>query len=409
MTDQAQDAPKYRPLADSVLRLIWEQREISRAEIARRAGLSRSTVSDIVSSLLPTGLVVEAGSGPSSGGRRPIVLQFQDQVLHILGVEMGAAHVAVVLTDLRCRVLHWEHRDHDVRSDPVGTRTIIAELCALVLSRVPQGPERLLGIGVGVPSPVDPADPRSLSEVVLPDWQGKTGLESLERTYDRPLMIDNDANLGALAERWWGAGHGVDNFAYVKVATGVGSGHVIDGEIYRGATGVAGEIGHMAIDPNGPPCICGLRGCLATFVGANALKDRARALLSEYPESNLQSEGLTISQIERAAMNGDALALQVVREAAQKLGIAVAGLLNLMNPSRVIFGGQLSELGELLLEPLRRTVQSRTLLSSVAASDILTSDLGPRSVAVGAATLILKTALADSRVFPTSAIASEVP
>lgn len=384
-------------LADDVLRLIWRERRISRAEIARRTELARSTVSEIVGTLLPTGLVAEKGMGSSNGGRRPIVLEFQDEARSILGVEIAATHVAVALTDLRGRVLSWEDRAHPVREDPDGTHALVVDLCDRCLTAGRRrGSRRLIGIGVAVPSPVDPRHPDRLSEVVLPRWGGRSGLESVLARYRVPFFVDNDANLGALAEHSWGAGREVDDVAYVKLATGVGSGHVIGGEIYRGATGVAGEIGHLAIDPQGAPCICGLRGCLATLIGTPALEARARELLRDHPESKLAGTPPTVASIEEAALAGDPTALQLVREAAGYLGIALAGMLNLMNPSLVILGGGLARLGELLLEPLRETVQRRTLVSSVAASEIRTSDLGPRAVAIGAATLVLKAALSDS-------------
>ncbi|MCB1182311.1 ROK family transcriptional regulator [bacterium] len=394
------DPDRPRPLADAVLRLIWDQRRVSRAEIARLAGLSRSTVSEVVGEILPTGLVAELGEGKSRGGRRPIVLAFRDDACVILGVEMGAAHVAVALTDLRGAVLAWESCDHPVRKDPAGTRSLIADLCRRLLASPAAGDRPLVGIGIAVPSPVDPAEPDHLSPVVLPAWEGRLGLEDLAEELGVPLFVDNDANLGALAEHWWGRGTDVDNLAYIKVATGIGSGHVIGGEIYRGATGVAGEIGHLAIDPHGKPCICGLRGCLVTLVGGPALRERAGELLREYPTSVLARREFTIHDIEDAALDGDPLALQVIREAAEHLGTAVAGLLNLMNPAAVVLGGDLSRLGELLLAPLRGSVRSRTLVNSVAAAEILVSRLGPQSVAVGAATLVLKEALGDSRLFP---------
>jgi len=247
---------------------------------------------------------------------------------------------------------------------------------------------------------VDPSHPDSLSTIVMPDWNGVLGLNDLARRYDVPLMVDNDANLGALAEHWWGAGRGVDDLAYIKVAMGIGSGHVIGGEIYRGATGVAGEIGHLSIDPQGKPCICGLRGCLVTLIGAPALVARTAELAPSFPESPLAGRTITIIDLEDAAMKGDPLALQVTQEAAAHLGRAVAGLLNIMNPSLVIVGGVLARLGDLLLDPLRETVKSRTLVSSVAAAEIRSGDLGDLGIAVGASTLVLKAALADSRLFP---------
>ena len=403
------DPDRPRPLADAVLRLIWDEQRISRADIAREAGLSRSTVSEIINEILPMGLVAEVGEGPSRGGRRPIVLEFQDEACVILGVEMGGSHVAVALTDLRGKVLAWETREHPVRSDPPGTRQVIAELCRACLE-VPVAKGRpLVGIGIAMPCPVDPSHPDRPSKEVLPAWDERLGLDDLGKEYDVPLLVDNDANLGALAEHWWGLGEDVDNLAYIKVATGIGSGHVIGGEIYRGATGVAGEIGHISIDPHGGPCICGLRGCLVTLVGGRAIEARAAELRPEFPQSELTGNKFTVHQIENAALAGDPLALQVIREAAEHLGTAVSGLLNLMNPAVVILGGDLARLGELVLAPLRQSIRSRTLVSSVAAVEILASKLGPRSVAVGAATLVLKAALGDSRMFPAIKLPAKTP
>lgn len=394
----APDQP--RPLADGVLQLIWEQHQVSRADIARLAGLSRSTVSEIVGEILPTGLVAEVGEGPSRGGRRPIVLEFQDDACVILGVEMGGAHVAVALTDLRGRVLAWETRDHPVREDPEGTRRVVGALCARCL-KVPAAINRpLVGIGVAVASPVDNTHPDRLSNVVLPAWEGRLDLDDLAKNYGVPLLVDNDANLGALAEHWWGLGTDVDNLAYIKVATGVGSGHIIDGEIYRGASGVAGEIGHISVDPGGKRCVCGLRGCLVTLVGGRGLEERAAELAADYPQSTLSGRKFTVLDIEDAALTRDPLALKVIREAAAHLGTSIAGLMNLMNPAVVVLGGDLSRLGELVLDPLRERVRSRTLAGPIAAAEILVSKLGPQSVAIGAATLVLKAALADSRLFP---------
>ncbi len=388
-------------LTDAVLHLIWEHRRISRADIARRTGLSRSTVSEIVEELLPTGLVAEVGAGPSRGGRRPIVLEFQDDAQVILGVDMGASHVSVALTDLRGRVLAWQHADHPVRSDPEGTVELILRACRGSLAEWGGRRKRLMGIGLAVPSPVDPRSPDRLSTLVLPAWRGRGLLEVLRAEFGVAVLVDNDANLGALGERWWGAGRGLDDFTFVKVATGIGAGHFVGGRICRGATGVAGEIGHLTIDAHGPLCMCGNRGCLATYVGTQALLARARELLPGHPASRLARSEITTAAIEDAALADDPFALQLVREAAEYLGIAVAGLINLMNPAAVIFGGSLSRLGERLLAPLRETVLRRTFVGSVAAATIRTGELGSRDVAIGAATLVLDAALTDPTLFPT--------
>lgn len=394
----------HRPNLAEVLQLIWRERKISRAEIARRRGLSRSTVSDIVDELLALGLVKEVGSGESRGGRRPIVLAFDDAAAVILGVDLGATHAAVTLTDLRGRVLAWQHQKFDVREDPKGSLAVVNDLAERCLAAWDGPRRRLLGVGMGVPSPVDPARPDFLNDVVAPAWKGVAVSEPLRRRFRVPVIVDNDANVAALAERWWGVARDVDHFAYIKLATGVGAGIFTGGLIYRGASGIAGEVGHISIDPNGAPCGCGLRGCLVNAVGRQALLRRARELLATYPRSALAGRDFGITVMEDAALAGDALALQVVREAAEHLGVAVAGMLNTLNPALVIVGGGLARLGDVLLAPLRESVRSRTLAIPVEVSRIVTSELGARSVAIGAATLLLQRALSDPRHFPAAAL-----
>jgi predicted NBD/HSP70 family sugar kinase len=390
-------------LADLVLETIWCEGPLSRADLHRELGLSRSTVSELVSTLLSTDLVEEGVEGPSRGGRRPIMLQFRDDAHVILGVDMGASHIAVALTDLRGRVLWFRDEDHAVREDPDGSRALIARLCneALDSSELPAVRDRLMGMGIAVPSPVDPRYPDRLAREVLPAWGGRTGFGELAASFGVPVLVDNDANLGAVAELWWGAGTDVDHFTFIKLATGIGAGHIVKGGIYRGATSVAGEIGHMSIDASGPQCVCGNRGCLTTFAGTSALLDRAEALTPDYPESSLAHGPITLRALEQATLAGDPLASEVIREASHHLGVAIAGLLNLMNPGAVILGGSLTRVGDALLVPLREAVVRRTLVSSIAASEIRLSSLGESSVALGAATHVLASALAEPALFPT--------
>ena len=388
-----------------LLRMIWQEERISRAEIARRAGLSRSTVSTVVGDLLAAGLVAEVGSGPSRGGRRPIELLFQYDAFGLIGVDIGATHISAELTNLRGEVKGFLRRSFGVRDDRGGTLRVLYELVDALVADWGRGFSPLVGIGLGVPSPVDPRQPDRVSEVVLPAWKGRGLTEAVRERFKLPVLVDNDANLGALAELWWGAGRGRTDSIYIKCATGIGSGHIINGRIYRGSSGTAGEIGHLAIDPHGPPCVCGLRGCLVTFVGTVGLLRRANELLAHDADSALPRHGLTITQLEDAALAGDPVAVRVVTEAADYFGIAVAGLLNLLNPAVVSIGGSLARLGELLLAPLRQAVRTRTLVTSLAAAEIVASELGDRDVAVGAATLLLDAALDDLSRFPAATAA----
>ncbi len=383
----------------SVLDLVWRRRRLSRAEIARRTGRSRSTVSEVVARLLDAGLLKEVGSGRSRGGRRPILIGFRDDAGVILGVDLGASHISVILIDLHGAELAWRERAHPVRTDPSGAGRLVVKLCRACLAEWRGDPRLLLGIGVAVPSPVDPDSPDRVLDRIHPAWRGGAILKRIDAALGAPVFVENDANLGAVAERWWGEAVGIDDFVYLKVATGVGAGLMIGGEIYRGATGVAGEIGHLAIDPGGPECVCGNRGCLATFVGTRYLLDRMRTLLARYPDNALADSRLDIRAIEDAALADDPLALRVVHEAAERLGTVIAGMLNLLNPGSVILGGSLARVGDRLVEPLRRVVASRTLVASAAASDIRTSELGNRATALGAATHVLIAALENPRLF----------
>jgi predicted NBD/HSP70 family sugar kinase len=378
-----------------LLNMIWKERQISRAEIARRTELSPSTVSAIVADLEHSGLVRSIGSGVSRGGRRPTLIGFCDDAFSLVGVELGATHITVVLTDLRGRVRTDRHANHAVRNDPEGSLQKVRELVqeCLESERVPR--RSVVGMGVAVPSPVHPSSPGKMSPLILPAWKGHDVQEWLASAFGFPVFVDNDANLGALSECFWGAGVGGEDLTYIKLATGIGSGHIIHGDVYRGAGGTAGEIGHIAVDSNGPPCLCGLRGCLVTLIGSGALVERARELMGTKGR-----RGPTMRDIVEGARAGEPAARQVIDGMGHYLGIAVAGLLNLLNPAIVVLGGEVSSVGEVLLEPLRASVRKRALSTSMAETRIVTSALGDRAIAVGAATLVLQAALRDRTLFP---------
>ena len=392
------DPWKLRTLTDTILRMIWSENQVSRIEIAKRMGLARSTVTEIVKELINSGFVVEVGTGESKGGRRPIVLEFQHEMHCIIGVDIGATHISVAMTDLRGNMIHWEERKHPVRSDPEGSLKLVFELCDLCLAGRKTPSQKLLGIGVALPSPIDPVHPGWISELVLPAWHGRNEIELLGQKYGVPVYVDNDANLGAIAEHRWGAGRGVNDLIYIKLSHGVGAGFILGGEIYRGASGAAGEIGHFPIDIYGKRCVCGMRGCLVNYVGADALKIRARQLFEEYPESVLAGQNPRIRDIEDAAINGDTLAVRVVREAAEYIGIAIAGWLNLMNPSMVILGGDLARTGDLLTDPLHEKSRNCALVKSVENIQIKISELGSQAIALGAATLVIEEVFAEPNI-----------
>lgn len=406
-TDPHESAPTREGVLDAatmraqhrrlLLNLLWNEREASRADLARRSGLSRSTVSAIVGDLLETGVVREARTGTSTGGRRPIVLELVADAALLVGVELGASHVTVVLTDLYGTVLGHREVPCLVRDDPECALNLVEDCIGGLLQARPGARERIVGIGVAAPSPIDPRAPGKLVPSILPKWADYDVVERLRARFGRPILVDNDANLGALAELWWGGR--AENLVYLKVATGIGAGLIMDGRILRGARGVAGEIGHTTIDPNGPLCMCGLRGCLTTLVGTHRLFESVRERRKEHPSSPLQTEPLTVDRLVDAALEGDELACRVISDAGRTLGIGVANLLNLVNPERLVIGGGITRAGEILLEPLRHTVRTRALAESIAHAEIERSPLGELGIAVGAATLVLERALAEPAMF----------
>lgn len=388
-----------------LLNLLWKEREISRAELARRSSLSRSTVSAIINDLLDTGLIEEARAGVSSGGRPPIILEFKDQAGFIIGVELGATHVSCVLTDLRCNVRASWSAPAPVRERPDIALKKMTMAVQSVMDADGVQLSEVLGIGVAVPSPIDVKHPGQLLPLIMPAWQGYDIKAHLENSFGRPVFVDNDANLGALAELWWGSGSTVTDLAFIKMATGIGAGLIINGRIFRGSSGIAGEIGHTSIDTNGPPCVCGLRGCLATFIGTAALLELAEKRLRA--EGNNRPPPSNIEDLITDALAGDPISTELVRHAGQRLGVGIANMLNLLNPRTVVIGGGIARAGNLVLDAVRETIRGLSLPASISHTEIKATSLNEWGIALGAATLALEAALQRPALFPARAIGAQ--
>ncbi|TNF27281.1 MAG: ROK family protein [Deltaproteobacteria bacterium] len=372
---------------------------VSRSDLARESGLSASTVSAIVADLMGAELLTSSHLARSSGGRPPIVLRFNTKRNHIIGIELGVSHVSVVLSDLAGEVV-WRNRvEWYMPEDPPGTLRLIGALVDEARAR-PEATGELLGLGLAVPCPVDALTPDRLSPRLFPAWSEVRLAAQLHHRVGVRVFVDNDANCGAIAEFYVGAGVDIPDFTFIKVATGVGAGHMVQSHVYRGFSGIAGEIGHTTVDPKGRPCRCGLRGCLEAEIGSGAIVEKALEAIAAGRESALaEVAGLTLADIVAAAERGDALALELIHDAGAHLGVGVANLLNLMNPARVIIGGRLAEAGDLLLEPLRESLRARALWTSVERADVVISSLGEEQIAIGAAALVLRAALADLSLF----------
>jgi glucokinase-like ROK family protein len=369
-----------------VLNVIRQARRICRTDIAERTHLSRSTVSSIINDLLAANLVHEVGAGCSRGGRRPIMLEFNSRAGYVIGVDLGATHLLVLLTDLEAQPVVRLEEPFAVEEGPEAGLERIVQLIEQALKQAGLDMGRIFGVGIGIPGPLDFATGKPIFPPIMPGWHDTPIRERLRERLGKPVHLDNDANLGAIGEYWWGAGRGARNVAFVKVGTGIGCGLILEGHIYRGEIGSAGEIGHAVIDEDGPPCRCGSAGCLEAMAARPAILQAARQAHFAAPHGG----SLTIVDLIEAAQNGDSTAQGLFAQAGRRIGTALTSLVNLLNPGIIVIGGGVARAGAFFLEPLRETVRRCALPVAVSGTSIVESKLGPEAIAIGAVTTVLQ-------------------
>jgi predicted NBD/HSP70 family sugar kinase len=344
--------------------------------------LSRTTISTLVAELKDAGLVFEVdGRAPGARGGRPgVQLVLHDAPGAVVGIDFGHSHVQVAVADLAHNVLAERTQDMDVNHRAEEALDASARMVDEVL--VEAGIERALVTcaGIGIPGPVDRARGAVGSATILPGWLGLHIGDAMRGRLGLPVEIENDANCGALAELTWGAGRDCSNFAYIKAATGIGAGIIIDGRLLRGASGTAGEIGHTTLDQAGALCYCGNRGCLETVASGPAII----RLVSE-----ARQEAPNLARVIELAAAGDVRCRRAISDAGREIGVAVAGLCNLINPERVIIGGLLSRAGELLLQPIRESVRRHAVLAAAERVDVVPAVFVERAELLGSLALAL--------------------
>ena len=331
-----------------VLNTIKANEAISRVEISRRTGLSQATVSGITGMLIEDGLVFEKSSGDSSGGRRPILLAINPEGGYVVGIKLTENQVIGAITDLETTVISQfklSLQDHQVETAVTTIEYVVDHL--LREARIAKA--RLLGVGVGLAGIVD-ARTGVLRHSPIFGWRGVPLADLLQKRLQVPVSIDNDVNTLILTEQLFGAGQGIENFLTVTIGRGVGMGIVVNGQIYRGANGGAGEFGHTVIDPRGPQCACGKRGCLETYVADPGLLRMANEAVerSEIPQAISTPEELIA-----LAEAGNATARTIFSQAGEMLGLGIANLINLFNPELIIISGEGVRAGDRLFTPMR--------------------------------------------------------
>ena len=350
--------------------------------------ITRSAVTTIVNDLIGAGIVREAEDGPTTGGRRPILLELNPQRGKFVGIDIGATYVDFLVTDFACQVVYEMERPFDILTSPEPGLNHIDRYLREMLAELSLELRDVLVIGVGIPGPVVADAGLVISPPLMPGWDNYPIRSHLEKMWQLPVSLNNDAELGALGEWAYGAGRGERHLAYIKVGSGIGAGLLLDGRIFRGATGSAGEIGHTTIREDGPLCACGNHGCLETLAGGKAIASQAIKAVQSGRRTTMASfdpvSNITARDVADAARRGDLVAQQIMKDAGTYLGIAIASLVNLFNPNMVVVGGGIAQMGDLLLQPIRQVVEKRSLRSSVQAVRINTSVLGRRSSSMGA-------------------------
>jgi glucokinase-like ROK family protein len=360
---------------------------ISRAELARQMFLTRSAISSIIDELKGMGLIDEIEIGPTTGGRRPILLAINPLYGYIAGIDMGATHLRIILSDFSAHVLEETEYPFSVAEGPDLCLQQVDHYLSDILNKAKLNLTQISAIGMGVPGPIIAETGEVSTPPIMPGWDGYPMRHHLEHIWQVPVTLSNDAELGALGEWAYGAGRGERNLVYVKVGTGVGAGLLLDGQIYRGSTGYAGEIGHVTIQENGPLCSCGNYGCLEAMAGGQAIARKAREAIETGRRTQLSViplDKIHAVDVAAAAQHGDLVAQQIITEAGSHLGIAIANLVNFLNPSVIVIGGGVSQLGDLLLEPIRKTVMERSLHSAAKVVRITSAVLGRRASSMGA-------------------------
>ncbi|HEV2815111.1 MAG TPA: ROK family transcriptional regulator [Solirubrobacteraceae bacterium] len=360
----------------------------SRAELARITGLSRSTISSLVGDLQDSGLVVETaqdGDGRAQGqGRPPVLLTLDRRAGAVVGIDFGHAGVHVAVADLSRTILAEGAREMDVDHAGASALDAAAELVRTALDEADVPIERVLAAGMGVSGPVDHEADIVHRTAILPSWGDLRPGAEMHRRLGVPVFIENDANLGAMAEVAMGAAQDVGNAIYIMIAAGIGAGVVVDGSIIHGAGGTAGELGHVLVDDSGPICRCGNRGCLETFAAGPAIVELLR---------RTHGPDLSFDRVLELVAEDDPGALRAVADAGRAVGRVLAGLVNVLNPEAIVIGGELAAAGDALLDPIRAAIARYAIPSASADVRVVQSPLGGRAEVLGA--LILAAHRAD--------------
>jgi glucokinase-like ROK family protein len=380
-----------------VLQAVFWSVGSSRHALAGRLDCSKSKANALAAGLIEQGLLEETGLQVSSGGRRPETLQLAQALGVVIGVDLGATSLDVAVMKPDLTVLARISEEADVRAGPGVVLARVRDLMRELLARCGIPAKKVIGIGMGVPGPVDFASAQLVNPPLMPEWDSFSIRDYLGEAFTAPVFVDNDVNLMALGELWR-LQRSLPNFMVIKVGTGIGCGIVCHGEVYRGANGSAGDVGHICVDQAGPRCHCGNMGCVEAMAAAPAITrlatEAAEAGESRVLADCLKANGkLTAVDVGQASRNGDAAANAIIQRAGSLIGQMLASVVNFFNPSHVFIGGGVTQIGPLFLASVRQSVYHRSLALSTRHLEIQYTPLGAHAGLVGAGALAMQESL----------------
>jgi glucokinase-like ROK family protein len=376
--------------------LIRKYGEFSKSDLITFTDYSRTKITSCIDTLLNKNIIVVNDVTEYTGGRRSKKFGLNGNFGLVAGVDIGATSIDLGIADFSGKLLMRYSEPATVKDGPIRILGRVCSLLEKLLKENSLNSDKLNGIGIGVPGPVDFSVGTLVSPPIMPGWDRYPIIQTMQQWFPSSnVVVDSDVNVMALGEIYQGAGRDVDNLIFIKIGTGIGAGIICEGKIYRGASGCAGDIGHIGVDKNGPLCHCGNKGCLEAVAAGPAIAGRSliaaqagkSPILLKYYERN--GDILRAEDVGNASREGDALAIEIIRESGQFVGDVLAGLVNFYNPGMIVIGGGVSNLGDLLLSSIRQTVLLRSLPLATRDLLIVFSEIGPDAGVIGAINLAM--------------------
>ncbi|OIJ12059.1 ROK family protein [Anaerobacillus alkalilacustris] len=355
-----------------ILNTIKDQGPLSRADLSQRLGLTKGTVSSLVSELLHEHLCYETGPGESSGGRRPVMVSFNQTSGYSIGIDLGVNYILGIITDLNGTIID-KTTTHFQKTTYSNTVLAIKNIIRNLFLNTPDSHYGVVGIGIGIPGIINNQGRILLTPNL--DWEYGNLLEEIQQEFQLPVIIENEANAGAYGEKFFGAGRNYENLIYVSAGIGIGVGMIFNNKLYKGTNGFSGEMGHMIIQTDGRECSCGSNGCWELYASEKALLEEANHILKDEQPFNLEA------LIELARSNKEIASL--FKQVGYYLGVGINNIINTFNPEQIIIGNRLAMAKDLLDEPMKKVIKNNTLKQHQENLKITFSNLTIYSAALG--------------------------